>query len=397
MVTVKAGSHVHQILQLLAISGEFPASSLHLLGNERVVKALVHRLESVQDVRFSLEGQTYHTKMLQVSGYRDMRTVRLSKGAIPLLGELHPEAEVYYLRASHGHSFSGSVHHIGRNHRVGEAIALAMMAGLEYRPYALPKLHHGFIEKQEIPKPSFYIARDIKGTEFDNADKTMFTRIVGAVFSPGGCYAVYNTRSAVMKWSGMGEFKAQNYLSELARCNYDVSRLKQRSYSAFEIDSTLLLGNNPGVALQTILESDKSKRKAARMDSIYPRVHFIPLNSDGIRLLQILTLPDWNERILDALFESEVRPKPGYGFMEYDACINGVYVLSHLDSDLARLIRFREGLRLETDTERQFGVVCYPWQAEFLRTYLDGATRLRIIKMENLIEYINQDLEEQIP
>jgi hypothetical protein len=324
-----------------------------------------------------------------------MRTVRLSKGAIPLLEGLHPKAEEYYLRASHGHSFSGSVHHIGRNHRVGEAIALVMMAGLEYRPYALPKLHHGFIEKQGPPGPSFYIARDIKGTEFDNADKTMFTRIVGAVFSPGGCYAVYNTRNAVMKWSGMGEFKAQNYLSELARCNFDTEGLPRISYGSYDVESALLLGNDPNVALQTILASDKSKRKSSRVDSIYPRVHFIPLNSDGIRLLQILTLPDWKERVLDALFESEERPK-GYGFMEYDAVIDGRYVLSHLDSDLGRLIRFREGLRLENDTGRLFGAVCYPWQAEFLRAYLDGSARLRIIEMENLIEYINQDLEEQI-
>jgi len=393
MVTVKAGSHVHQLLQLLAIAGEFPASSLHLLGNERVLKALVHRLESVQDVRFSLKGQTYHTKVLQVSGYRNMRTVRLSKGALPLLEGLHQEALAYYMNAFQQHSFSGSVHHIGRNHRVGEAIALAMIAGLEVQPYALPKLHHGFIEKQEFPGPSFYIARDIKGNEFDNADKTMFTRIVGAVFSPGGCYAIYNTRNAVMKWSGNGEFKAAHYLSELARCNYDTDGLPRIRYGSYEVESALLLGNDPGVALQTILESDKNKRKSSRVDSIYPRVHFIPLNSDGIRLLCILTLPDWKERVLDALFESECRSRPGYGFMEYDACVNGVYVLSHLDSDLARLIRFREGLRLETDTGRQFEVVCYPWQAEFLRTYLEGCARLRIIKMETLVEH----MEEPIP
>ena len=76
---------------------------------------------------------------------------------------------------------------------------MAMMVGLEFRPYALPKLHQGVIARQAFPKPSFYIARDIKGSEFDDMDKTMFTRVVGAMFYPGGCYAVYNTRNAVMK------------------------------------------------------------------------------------------------------------------------------------------------------------------------------------------------------
>jgi len=384
MVTVKEGSHVYQLLQLLAIAGEFPASSLHLLGNERVIKALVHRLESAEDIRFSIEEQVHHTKLFQVSGYRNMRTVRLSKGALPLLEGLHPSASEYYLRASHNHSFSGNIDHVGRNHRVGEAIALAMMAGLEFRPYALPKLHQGVIDRITFPKPSFYIARDIKGSEFDDMDKTMFTRIVGAMFYPGGCYAVYNTRNAVMKWSGMGEFRAKHFLSGLNRYNN----------SSNDVESALLLGNDPAVALQTILESDKTKnmRKSSRFDKTYQRVHFVPLNSDGIQLLKLLTLPDWNERVLDALFERECRSW-NQGFMEYDAVVNGVYVFSHLDADLARLIHFREGLLLEEkglpwriETERQFEVVGYPWQAEFLKAYLGGAAKLRFrpIPMEKL-------------
>ena len=235
---------------------------------------------------------------------------------------------------------------------------MAMMAGFECRPYELPKLQRGVIARKTFPRPSFYIARDIKGSEFDDIDKTMFTRVVGAVFYPGGCYAVYNTRNAVMKWSGTGEIKAQIFLSSLNRCNAN----------PHDVNSALLLGNSPTVALQTILESDKTKnlRNSSRFDKIYQQVHFIPLNSDGIQLLQILTLLDWNEKILGAVFESDER-RTGYGSFEYDARINGRYVLSHLDSDLARLIRFRECVRYETETRpgTKFGVVCFPWQEDF--------------------------------
>jgi len=375
MVTVKAGSHTYRLLQLIAIAGEFPASSLHLLGKERVVKELIHRLESVQDIRFPPNESVLRTKMFTVSGYRDMRTVRLIKGAIPLLEGVHSKASAYYLRTTRNHQLSGGVHHVGRNHRVGETIAMAMMAGFEYRPYVLPKLQRGVIARKAFSRPSFYIARDIKGSEFDDMDKTMFTRMVGAVFYPGGCYAVYNTRNAVMKWAGTGEIKAQIFLSSLNRCNANPS----------DVNSALLLGNSPTVALQTILESDKSKnfRNSSRFDKTYQCVHFVPLNSDGIQLLQILTLPDWNEKILNALFESECRSW-NRGFMEYDARINDAYVFSHLDSDLARLIRFREGLRLEKDTGNQFEVLGYPWQEEFLRTYMEGLVGFRVIKPEDL-------------
>ena len=372
MVTVKAGSHVYGLLQLLSVAGEFPASALHLLGNERVVKALVHRLESVQDIRFTREGQVFHTKVLQVNGQRDARTVKLYSGVLPMLDEMYPGALAYYMDAFQQHRFSGNIYHIGRNHRVGEAIAITMTAGIEFRPYALPRLQN----KVRLPivpdAPSFYIARDFKDNAYDEMDKTTFTRIVGAIFYPGGCYAVYNTRNAVMKWSGTGEFKALDHLTNLARRNAGLP----------DVNSALLLGNDPEKALQTILESDKAKRKSTRVDAIYPHVHFIPLNADGIKLLQILTLPDWNEKILDALFEDGQRRR--HGSMEYDARIDGIYVLSHLDSDLARLIHFREGLRIEKDTKNIFEVLCYPWQRDYLRAYLGERVQLKIIPMEVL-------------
>jgi len=371
MVTVQAGSHVYQLLQLLAVSVEIPASLLHLLGSERSIKDLVHKMESAQDIRFPPNESVLHTKLLSVSGQREKRNIRLTKNALPLLDGLHSGALEYYLRVSKNHQLSGGYYHIDRSHRVGEAIAMTMMAGLEFRPYILPQLQNKVKNPIPFPKPSFYIARDFKENGYDEMDKTTFTRIVGAIFYPGGCYAVYNTRNAVMKWSGAGEFKVSALLTDLARRNAGLG----------EVDSALLFGNSPAVALQTVLESTRSRKSSSGMDSIYRQVHFVPLNADGIKLLQVLTLPDWNERILDAFFETDQRPK-GFSSFEYDARINGVYVFSHLDADLARLIRFREGLRLEVETKNQFEVLCYTWQREFLKSYLGDRVKLKIYRTE---------------
>ena len=182
----------------------------------------------------------------------------------------------------------------------------------------------------------------------------------------------YNTRGAVMKWSGNGERKARSYLTDVARYNAGF----------LQVESALLLGNAPDWALQTILESDKDPKKRNGFNSVYQHIHFLPLNADGVRLLRILTLPDWKERVLDALFESEVRLQQGYGFMDYDAVINGAYTLSHLDADLVRLIKFCEGVQKHTD--KRFMVLCYPWQRDFLYTYLGERVTLRIITMEEL-------------
>ena len=102
-----------------------------------------------------------------------------------------------------------------------------------------------------------------------------------------------------------------------------------------EVDSAILYGRDPSTALNTIIQSDTTRKMEMRFDRSYIHIHFLPLSSDGIRLLRLLALPHWREKILGALFTEDQRVK-GYGFMEYDAQIGDCFVLSFLDSDIAR-------------------------------------------------------------
>ncbi len=368
MITVRPGSHAHRLLQLLSSVGEIPANSLSLLGNERVLAALVHKLESVQDIRFDKEGAVYRTKLLQLSGKRGERTIRLYKKGLPILEELHPGLYEWYMSAFNGHTFSGDLFHILRNHRVAEVIALCMTAGVESRPYALPALQKNSFTRIVPDSPCFFISRHFKKAEGDALSKTSYTRIIGAMFSPGGVYAAYNTRDAVMKWSGSGEVKALANLLELARMNAGVSELR----------AAMLFGKSADVAFSTIQESDKSQRAKLRFDRVYSHIHFIPLDGFGVRLLKILITPDWNEKLLAALFSPEQRSYDR-GSMEYDAIVDGRMILSHLDGDIARLIRFREALFSQTGPA---DVLCYPYQTEFLQAYLGGRAGLRVLEMD---------------
>ena len=259
-----------------------------------------------------------------------------------------------------------------RNHRVGETIAICMMAGIETAQYILPELQKDNIRRVIPEKPSYYISRDFKKIYEAEMSKTIFTRIIGLLFYPGGCYAVYNTRDAVMKWSGLGETKARQELSEIARMNAGLA----------EVTSVILFGADENVALQTLLDSDKSRKKDTRFDRIYNAVHFVPLNQNGIELLKILTLPDWHEKLMSALFAAESRQK-GYGSIEYDAYYKDKYYYSHLDGDIARLIRFKESL---PNQEHSFEVLCFPWQTQFLRGYLRNAVSLKNIEMPKVMK-----------
>ena len=353
MPVLRPDTLVQKVLQILAVTGEFPWSSLYLLGNPPTVQKMVSRLSQPVLFRNPHTEEEVRTKLFVTNGKGREKSLRLYKGALPLLHWLHPGA---YDAA-----------HRDRNHRVAEAVALCANAGVEVLPYDLPRLQQEEIRKVTPNYPALYLARDVKKAFPGEEKKTLFTRAVGALFYPGGCYAVYNTRDAAMKWKGMGEFKALHSLTEVARLNGGVTHL----------DGALLFGKSYETAMET-LEASDPRHPELRFDSIYSHVHFLPLDGFGARLLKILTLPDWQERLLDLLFEPSTRTY-GRGTMEYDAQVGAVKVLSHLDGDLARLLRFREGLWSHSG---KFEVLCFPQQAEFLRSFLGDRVGVREIPLE---------------
>lgn len=327
-----------------------------------------------QTIRNSVTGEEHNTKLFVTNGKGREKSLRLYKGALPLLHWLHPDAYEYYMESFWNHHFPGDAAHRDRNHRVAEAVALCANAGVEVLPYDLPRLQQDEIRKVTPDFPALYLARDIKKAFPGEEKKTLFTRTVGALFYPGGCYAVYNTRAAVMKWKG--EFKALHSLTEVARLNGGVSHL----------DGALLFGKSYETALETLEFSDP-RHPELRFDSIYPHIHFLPLDGFGARLLGILTLSDWQERLLDLLFEPSTRTY-GRGTMEYDAQVGAVKVLSHLDGDLARLLRFREGLWSHSG---KFEVVCFPQQAEFVREFLKDRASVREIPIAVVEEGLREE------
>lgn len=351
-------------------------NSLPLLGNERVLKQLIRRL-SLPEMFWNSHGEMVRTKLFVTNGKGREKSLRLYKGALPLLHWLHPGAYEYYMENFWNHHFPGDAAHRDRNHRVAEAVALCANAGVEVLPYDLPKLQQEEIRKVTPNYPALYLARDIKKAFPGEEKKTLFTRAVGALFYPGGCYAVYNTREAAMKWKGMGEFKALHSLTEIARLNGGVSHL----------DGALLFGKSYETAMET-LEASEPRHPELRFDSIYPHVHFLPLDDFGARLLEILTLPDWQERLLDLLFESSTRTY-GRGTLEYDAQVGAVKVLSHLDGDLARLLRFREGLWTHSG---KFEVVCFPQQTGFVHSFLGDRVGVREIRIETVEETLQESM-----
>ena len=364
MITFRTGSQLHRLITILSMAGEYPTNSLYLLGNERKYKQLVSRLTEQQTIRNpDTEISMSLAKVVNISGKGKYKTVRLYKSAIPILRWIN--ADEYYMSTFRSHRFSGDVAHIERNHRVAESIAMFMGAGFEFREYNLPILQCDEITQLYLAEPSFYTSRYLKQIGNAEVNKTMFTRMVGAAFAGNSCYAVYNTRNAVMKWCGKGECKAKYELDEIVRLNFGTNN----------VDSAILFGKSYDIALATLKDTENNRRLELRFDAIYGHIYFVPLDEFGLRQLALFTIPNWQEQLLELLFEPEQRSYNN-GTFEYDACINGVFVLSHLDGDIARLIRFKEGI---TGQAGQYEVLCFENQVPFLKKYLNGLVQIRVI------------------
>lgn len=358
MIYIREGSHVQEILLLLASVGEYPLKSLHLLGSERTWKTLIQKLSRTQEYCLKETGERFRCKLLTVSGKGKYKTVRLHVSALVILEKLDEDAYQHYLTHFDCHHFSGNQHHIDRNHRVAEAVAMYANAGIETRPYILPDPNSRAVCNNQVSEPMFFLSRDLKELWGHEMNKTKFSRLVGAVVYPGDCYTVFNSRDALMKWSGNGESKARDYLS-IAFSRATVEN---------QITSAILFGRDYLVALRTLEEAQHRRRYDLRFDNVYRHIHFIPMNAFGIKQLKTITMEKWRGLHRYMLYGDDGL-EDAYRTIEYDAIIDGKYCLSHLDGDLCRLIRVKEALKERPDI--QYVITCYPEQLSMVKEYMN--------------------------
>ena len=175
MIFIREGTHVHQLLTLLAYTGEYPVQSLQLLGSERTWKALVQKLTKPQEFCLKELGKQHRCRLLTVSGKGKYRTIRLHASALVLLEMLEPMAYHYYLEHFDRHHFSGNQYHVERNHRIAEAVVMCMNAGIETRPYTLPEARNPNLRFSGNGQPLFFLSRALKDFWQGEMNKTKFS------------------------------------------------------------------------------------------------------------------------------------------------------------------------------------------------------------------------------
>ena len=333
-------SQAYQLLELVAISGELPASQLSRLAGgisykENVVKSLKRQ-------------------RLLLSYYKNgLRGYRLTAAAKKLLLEREPERFSFYL------SGACATNHIRsepeqrlRLHRVSQALITMRNAGISiFRDEKPGVFRPGEPAIGAICTLAFYTSREIKemGTAFV---KIRGARSVGVLLTPQHIHVVYNLGNTLMKWSYKAEMRTKA-LMQTVLCR---ERMPHQQ--------GLLLGDSMELAYELL--TNQGGKNYFILDGSYERFCFLTNDHRGEVLLRLISDEELDNDLRELLLLDLEPQQPGET-VENDAMTpEGAPVLFAYDCDLPRIRRFDTALRLQ---DRYGILICFDHQAEVLRRY----------------------------
>lgn len=238
------------------------------------------------------------------------------------------------------------------------------------------------VEEYGNPSQAYSLSRSskyaLKYATFDNSDvkKTGFTRMTGALLAHKRAYVVYNTRNELMKgFEGGGEIKAKINVASIAAHNADGDILNDYPAIIFGTTNEIAV-----IMLKTYDELYDRRKRVRKRGTTYYNVHFFTLDANGVRQLRQMKYPDWEERILTALFDKE-ELSYGRGFLGYDAYADGIYWFSFLNGDICGLRHFR-GRAVENP--KQWGVICFSHQLDLIWEYVGKKINVGTVTLDDI-------------
>ena len=380
MIRIKRGSHAYILLCFMGLVGELPYKSLHLLGNAQTVRRVVEKMCVKEEYINDETKEVFEVKAFIQSSAGNKHTIRLSKKALKLLDWVGMRG--FYEGVTYNCNMPGDEVHVCRNHRMAEVLFMMLRAGARYLPTTIPNLEYRSFDKLRIKSTCFYPSRLIKNMNKDECVKLKYILALGAVISPYGSYVVYNTRDEAMRWNGIGEQKARMIIDNLANRNTAVE----------EVRSCLLFANNAQAILETLKNSLKKravKGKNGRwyretpvsVVDVYNDVHYIPLNETGIRMLRIMFLPNFQERIQKVIYTKSLDKC----WTVFDGRYNDKYYVNHFDGDIGRLYYLKGFLK---DQKYKCTMICFDFQRDYLKSYLGNLVEYKVITIDQLEELL---------
>ncbi len=373
-IHLNANCQAFEILKVVAIVGEFPVHRLDMLGNKRMYRATVARMTEEQTYLNDYTKETIMTRVLTIVGKGKKRGIRLLKGADTLL--IWTNLYEYYNTHFGQNNFSGGEKHRDRNFKIAETLAMCRGAGFAYNPANLPDLA---TRTQTLPvefqeKPCFYTARAIKGDKDYEMKETVFTRATGAIFFNGHFTTLYN----------IGDDMAKLWENSEAKMKENLMIINRNNGGGFfdKVPSCIIFTENEMHIVKTlryIYNKRANRYKDYTQSRFYRNVYAIPLSADGMRILRLFHLGDWQERLA-----RKVCPKER-GWLTVDnrfVVDNGkTFYYNFLDCDVASLLYMKKQMTKGTQVD---AIVCFEHQIPFIQELFSNKINIRCFTIDTV-------------
>ncbi|MGN0172317.1 MAG: hypothetical protein ACI39E_06010 [Acutalibacteraceae bacterium] len=338
----------YYLLEIIAVSGELPASQLRrLYGGESYKLNLIKLLKSQKLLR------TY---------YRDgLRGYRLTAKAKENLLSDNPGRFSFALTGTaETNRIKSEITRRLRLHRIAEATVTMMNADVLIFRDEKPDVFSPVWDENSrlsVKAPVFYNSREIKeiGTVFV---KIRGARSVGVLLTPADIFVVYNLGNAMMKW----EYKSEMRTKALMKTVLCRERLPQQ-YTPDAVQG-LILGNGMDLAYDILKETGSNQYFV--LDGNYENFFYLTNDRRGESLLRLLCSRELTER-LDNILLTDLYESDSGSTLENDAFDkDGNPVLFGYFCNLPRIRRFDTALLLQN---KKGTLICFDFQREVLERY----------------------------
>lgn len=338
----------YQLLEMIGISGEFPADQLgRLISSPSYAEKLITELKSEKLIR---------------THYRDkLRGYRLTKRAKELLLSHHSARFHCYLEGNtETNLIRSEAPRRLRLHQKAEAYLTLVHTGIPIFPDEKPELFREDREAVTIEcLPLFYSSREVKelGTE---TTKIKNSRSIGILTAPHCIYVLYNTGNHILKWEYKTEVRVNAFLQHY---------LQGVPYSGRPSIRAIMLGTDMDTALGLLTSTGGYKKSLFMLDNSFEHFHYVPNTPCGELQLKLLTNPKMMMQ-LNQLLLSDQGSRSTDIPIEHDAVASdGTPTILAYDFDMQRINKFNTGLNVYGLSGN---LICFDFQLPCLKEYLSA-------------------------
>lgn len=354
-------TQAHHFLELIAISGEFPADQAsRIFASKSYLEKVITSLKEKGLIR------TYYKDRLR--GYR------LTARAKNALLDENAERFAFYLYGDvDTNRLKSEITRRLRLHRISETYITMQNAGIDIFQDEKPDVFYSAEYESESPviyTPAFYNSREIKEVGMDCV-KIHGARMVGTLLTLDKVFVVYNTGNSLMKW----EYKSEMRTKALMKTLLWRERMSEQ-YSMDDDVEGLVFGSDMEIALSLLSSTGGVKHNYFMLDGNYDNFHFLTNDRKGEVILNLLCDTEKTAQF-NQILSQNLKERDAGLIIENDAIDeNGNPVLFAYSFDMPQIKRFNSALQMYG---RSGMLICFDFQADVLRRYCCEQVQIQAI------------------